>query len=134
MSLPTGRYFIRSVAQRPGNRVGRFVTEDRSLLPKRIVNAADDDVPHPWVVEKQGTDYTFSNNGARVGVSDGKLFAFLVDEPNQLWRVEPVDGEAFRIVNAAEETSGWVLDEGDKAQKLGESDRAKELWVFSPAQ
>ena len=47
MPLPNGVYFIRSVAQKNGERVGRDIIEDRSLLPKRVVAAPADRTPIP---------------------------------------------------------------------------------------
>ncbi|TFK19754.1 hypothetical protein FA15DRAFT_697326 [Coprinopsis marcescibilis] len=135
MTLPTGHYYIRSIAQTPHYRVGRFIVEDRSLLPKKIVNGVVGQIPHAWLVEKRDNEYVLRNAGARVGVLEGKLFAFLINEPDQFWRLLPFDKDSFRIVNAADETFGWVLNEGDQEQvevKKVDGKNPKELWTFSP--
>ncbi|TFK19756.1 hypothetical protein FA15DRAFT_697327 [Coprinopsis marcescibilis] len=140
MSFPTGHYFIRSVTQSPDNAIGRYVAEDRSLNPKQIVNGVvESEVQEEWIIENAGpSGYALRNAGARVGALEGKLFAFLIDDPRQFWRIVPFGDKSYRILNASDETSGWVFKQGELEQvevkKLDQSGGEKELWVITSAE
>ncbi|KIP06705.1 hypothetical protein PHLGIDRAFT_128127 [Phlebiopsis gigantea 11061_1 CR5-6] len=103
--------------------VGRSLREDKSLRPKGIFTLDPKNTPidggRIWTLEKTGEGkYKIEAGGARVGVYDDLLWAFLT-EPEQAsageWRIIPVPqmAENAFIIVRPELERGWVASIGE---------------------
>lgn len=101
MSFETGFYYIRNASNPDalGKDIGRHLAEDRSLLPKKVVN-----LPSPFagqsrfsLEKKDDGSYTIQINGARLVSIERKLFAALLPEPfpDQKWKFEAIPDSQF---------------------------------------
>lgn len=109
MSLESGIYIIQSKSQ--GGYVGRNSTEDRSLLPKKVVILPQGVEAPKWEIEKlDNGKYAFKTGGSHTAGFDKQLWAVLLPEPIATkWRIEPQprDGEnTYIIVN--DDHDGWT--------------------------
>ncbi|KAK1227629.1 hypothetical protein PQX77_009371, partial [Marasmius sp. AFHP31] len=71
MSLESGHYIINNA----GSSIGRYMVEDLSLRPKRIVT-----LPQGWIVEKVNDKYLLKAIGCATGENNGHVNAFLIDQ------------------------------------------------------
>ncbi|KAK6353875.1 hypothetical protein TWF730_008298 [Orbilia blumenaviensis] len=131
MSLEHGLYSIK--AKHNAYSVGRYIVEDRSLLPKRVLGLSEDAIggrPPVWEIEKTDDDkYIMKALGSPVGILHGKLFAFLIDMDEQqpthwVLKAHTQHGEdVYSIENASGE--GWtVTDEEDSQIEISPVDGA----------
>ncbi|KAH8092539.1 hypothetical protein BXZ70DRAFT_459498 [Cristinia sonorae] len=145
-NLETGSYYIQSVAT--GKYIGRHWAEDRSLLPKKVIQRPEDWEPTPWKVVKQddGT-YTLTIGGGPTGAINSKLFAILLDvPPPEHWKIfspERNEEDEFVIMDKREE-KGWIVPDSEDYTQIvvhnliiGPSDPpffpANEVFKFTPA-
>ncbi|KAF8645996.1 hypothetical protein AX16_007422 [Volvariella volvacea WC 439] len=111
MSLETGRYIIQN-----GDRgVGRNSTEDRSLLPKRVIVLPPGVRDPDWVIEKVGSDsYIIKARGAPTANVENLVFALLIEEGKaEKWKIEavPQHGPNRYIIQTHNCNEGWVAPE-----------------------
>ncbi|EAU80979.1 hypothetical protein CC1G_03155 [Coprinopsis cinerea okayama7 len=113
MTIPSGTYVITSKVN--DLHVGRPLTEDRSLFPKRIVVLPQDSNNTSeifWVVEKTEEVYILKARGSPVAPHEGKLFADLVGElEHKTWFIvsQPQHGENVYTVENTSDRKGWVV-------------------------
>ncbi|KAF3916206.1 hypothetical protein AA313_de0208501 [Arthrobotrys entomopaga] len=125
MSLESGAYTIRNKIN--NNPVGRFIVEDKSLLPKRVLSLPQDkqtELP-VWKIEKSDIDSDSYRLKARGGVTtaiDNMLFAMLLDEEGPLgpseWRLVPHPEHGPDVYNIVTPDNGygWTVSGEDMAQ------------------
>ncbi|KAG8998062.1 hypothetical protein FRB94_007225 [Tulasnella sp. JGI-2019a] len=106
-NISSGIYMIKN----NDNLIGRFVIEDFSLNPKRIVVNPPNNPPNPWVVQNNGDGtYNLKAGGASCAVIDQKLVAVLIDEmapPDaKKWTITPA-GENTFVVQKPSEDAVW---------------------------
>ncbi|KAK6542038.1 hypothetical protein TWF694_007809 [Orbilia ellipsospora] len=123
MSLESGTYTIRNKIN--NNPVGRFIVEDRSLLPKRVLSLPQDnrsELP-VWKIEKSKSDsYRLKARGGVTTAIDNMLFALLLEEEGLLspseWRLVPHPEHGPDVYNIVTPDTGygWTVTGEDMAQ------------------
>ncbi|THU82753.1 serine protease inhibitor [Dendrothele bispora CBS 962.96] len=118
MSLESGIYTIRN----RDNNVGRSLTEDRSLGPKRILLLPQDVKPEEikWEIEKlDHNSYTLKIRDAPTANIDNLVFALLINKGEaEKWRIEavPQHGENRYIITTQDKKDGWVAPDAPDEQ------------------
>ncbi|KAK1230190.1 hypothetical protein PQX77_006736 [Marasmius sp. AFHP31] len=112
MSLESGHYIINNA----GSSIGRYMIEDLSLRPKRVVSLPQGVVPFHWIIEKVNDDkYLLKAIGCATGELDGHVYAFLIDQGKaEHWKLEPVQGSLPNCftIRTQNGSKGWVAEEG----------------------
>jgi hypothetical protein len=114
--LESGRYIITSPGLADDEVIGRYVAEDRSLLPKRILTESKSLPPqvYMWSVRSlPNGKFSLSTGGAEVKNINGRLFAILLDHGDE-WIINPRWDGLFTI----EDGNGlvWVAGTDDLSQ------------------
>ncbi|KAJ8074829.1 hypothetical protein PM082_019154 [Marasmius tenuissimus] len=139
-NLESGHYIINNA----GSSIGRYMVEDLSLRPKRIVTLPQGVVPFHWIIEKVNDKYLLKAIGCATGEYDGHVYAFLIDQGRaEHWVFEPVHGQVPNCfaIRTQDGKKGWVAQEasnhGDlktvKCEPLSGSNGnypAKEIFQF----
>ncbi|KAF3925263.1 hypothetical protein ABW20_dc0106005 [Dactylellina cionopaga] len=81
MAPKPGLYIIEATGDLKGP-IGRFQIEDLSLMPKQTFLLQRDTGFRPaiWKLVPKGDNFTLSLDGAKCGVYNGKVYAFLLDD------------------------------------------------------
>ncbi|EPS38906.1 hypothetical protein H072_7304 [Dactylellina haptotyla CBS 200.50] len=120
MSVEPGQYIIRDTLNHKP--VGRFIVEDRSLLPKRVLSLPPDGEVPKWQIEKSSNElYKLRSRGGTAAVIEDRLFATLMDDigaDHSEWLLIPHPEHGINVFNivAPETGYGWAVNEDDMSQ------------------